>query len=254
MSAGTAGGKEKAMTMQELAGQVDERMARGDWPGAEALLRQHRARAEAERNEERALALCSEPMGLYRQWGREKSFQDVLERTMVLLETVRPEPVSRGTILINAATGLAAFGGNRRALALFQEAWHCYRTRLEPGDRRLAALFNNMAAALQALGETEKAEEYMRWALAVLALGPLGPDTATTWVNLAQLQAGRPDGAGAAAECLERAMECLDDPELVWDGYYAHTARKCAWGLCALGRRDLARELEERAAILVEGT
>lgn len=101
---------------------------RGDWPGAEALLRQHRARAEAERNEERALALCSELMGLYRQWGREKSFQDVLERTMVLLETVRPEPVSRGTILINAATGLAAFGENRRALALFQEAWHCYRT------------------------------------------------------------------------------------------------------------------------------
>lgn len=27
MSAGTAGRKEKAMTMQELAGQVDERMA-----------------------------------------------------------------------------------------------------------------------------------------------------------------------------------------------------------------------------------
>lgn len=115
-------------------------------------------------------------------------------------------------------------------------------------------MFNNMAAALQALGETEKAEEYMRWALAVLALGPLGPDTATTWVNLAQLQAGRPDGAGAAAECLERAMECLDDPELVWDGYYAHTARKCAGAFAALGRRDLARELEERAAIIVEGT
>lgn len=241
------------MTMQELAGQVDGRMARGDWTGAEALLRRHRAGAAADGDEARELALCSEQMGLYRQWGREPEFREALERALALLERARPDPVSRGTIRINAATGLAAFGESGRALALFREAWDDYRGRLEPGDRRLAALFNNMAAAYQQAGDLGQAEESMRRALAVLERGPRSPDAATTWVNLAQLQAARPGGAGAAAECLERAMECLDDPELVWDGYYAHTARKCAGAFAGLGRADLARELEERAAILVEG-
>ena len=49
-------------------------------------------------------------------------------------------------------------------------------------------------------------------------------------------------------------MKTLDDPEMIWDGYYAHTARKCAGGFAARGQTDRGTELEERAALLYEGT
>jgi hypothetical protein len=49
-------------------------------------------------------------------------------------------------------------------------------------------------------------------------------------------------------------MDVFDDPQTVWDGYYAHTVRKCAGAFRDLGYAAEGRELEERAALIYEGT
>ena len=139
-------------------------------------------------------------------------------------------------------------------MPLYREAGDCFRRSLPAHDFRFAALFNNMAAAFQCCGDFDRAEEHIRMAIGVLEKHPHHPDMATSYVNLAQLFAEQDAADPRIGECPDKAMETLDDPEMVWDGYYAHTVRKCAGGFAALGRPDLGAELEERAALLYEGT
>ena len=53
---------------------------------------------------------------------------------------------------------------------------------------------------------------------------------------------------------LFRSVRVVVFPDAVWEYYYAHTARKIAPALEALGRADAARDLRERADIIYEGT
>ena len=170
-----------------------------------------------------------------------------------LLEGQRVDRRTRGTILVNAATGLVAFGEAGRAMPLYEEALSCYRAVLPEGDYLFAALYNNMASAWSSLGDRDRAEKCMLRALDVLKALSHHADLATTYVNLAQFYAF--DGRAEEADrCLNAAMEAFDDPEMVWDGYYAHTAQKCAGAFASLGRKQEASELRERVKLIYEGT
>ncbi len=239
--------------MEELTSKTDLLMGRGRWDEAETLLLDARREAAAARDERRALSLDSELMGFYRMHGKEGPFLETMEDALRLLDKVRIDRRGRGTILINAATGLVAFGRAYKALELYNEAEALYNAVLPTGDLLFAALYNNMAAAFQSQGEPDRAGERMLRALDVLRGAGHHPDRATTCVNLAQLSAQRGDMDRAEA-WLNEAMGYFNDPETVWDGYYAHTAQKCAGGFEELGRGDLAAELRERAEIIYEGT
>ena len=229
-------------------------MAAGEWDRAEALLmeRQNRAAASGDRRAE--LSLCSELLGLRRMRADEKGFSGTFCCTMELLESVRVTRETRGTILVNAATGLVAFGRAQEALPLYKEAESLLRAALPRGDFRLAALFNNLSSACSALGRFKEAEQNLLAAMDELRRSPFHPDVATSYVNLAQLYAGQNPRDQRIDGCLKRAMEWLDQPEMVWNEYYAHTARKCAGGFEGLGRLAEAAELRERADLIYEGT
>lgn len=248
-----AGGK-GAVSMDELLREYDGLMGRGEWEKAEALLLLLRSAAEKKGDRRAELTFCSELLGFYRQRSIRAGFDAAWARSLALLDELDVEPVSRGTILINGATGLSSFGEAEAALPYYQEAYGCYLGRLAPEDERFAALFNNMAAAFQACGAWDRAEEHLRMALSVLEKHPHHLDVATTYVNLAQLCAARDPADGRAEDCLRRALERLDDPEAVWNDYYAHTCRKCAGAFGALGWRETEQDLRERAEMVYEGT
>ena len=241
-------------TMDSIAARADDCMGRGDWDGAERVFLTALAEAEETGDKRTALSLCSELLGFYRQRGDAERFYPVYDRCMALLGEVRPGAAARGTILINAATALAAFGEAERALPLFREAEGLYAAALDANHPRLAALYNNMAAALDALHRPDEAERYMLRALENQKRRPGDLDLAVTYVNLAQHYAARNDTDARVAACLDKAMERMDSPDAVWEYYYAHTARKIAPALEALGRTDAARDLRERADIIYEGT
>ena len=111
-----------------------------------------------------------------------------------------------------------------------------------------------MAAALDALHRPDEAERYMLRALENQKKRPGDLDLAVTYVNLAQHYAAQDENDARIAACLDKAMERMDSPDAVWEYYYAHTARKIAPSLEALGRADAARDLRERADIIYEGT
>ena len=223
-------------TMDSIAARADDCMGRGDWDGAERVFLAALAEAEETGDRRAALSLCSELMGFYRQRGDAGKFYPVFDRGMELLGDVRPGAAARGTILINAATALAAFGAAERALPLFRESESLY------------------AAALDALRRPDEAERYMLRALENQKQRPGDLDLAVTYVNLAQHYAAQDENDARIAACLDKAMERMDSPDAVWEYYYAHTARKIAPALEALGRADAARDLRERADIIYEGT
>lgn len=117
-------------TMDSIAARADDCMGRGDWDGAERIFLAALTEAEETGDRRAALSLCSELMGFYRQRADAEKFYPVLGRCTELLGEVRPGAAARGTILINAATALAAFGEAQRALPLFREAESLYAVSL----------------------------------------------------------------------------------------------------------------------------
>ena len=240
--------------MEEFTKELDALTAAGEWDRAEALLTGRLDRAAGSGNTARELSLCSELLGFYRMRNDPEGFSRIFSRTMVSLETASMPRATRGTILVNAATGLVAFGRAEEALGLYKQAETLLRAALPRGDFRLAALYNNLSSAYSALGRFPQAEASLLSALDELRRSPFHPDVATSYVNLAQLYASEDPGDPRIGDCLQQALAWLDQPEMTWNEYYAHTARKCAGGFEALGRREEAAELRERAELIYAGT
>lgn len=240
--------------MEEIVRQYDSLMGQERWKEAEALLVYCRDAAAHRGDRALELSACAELMGFYRMRSIREGFDAAWERSQELLAELDAADASRGSILIGGATGLVAFDRAEEALPVYQKAYGCYLRALRPDDYRFAALFNNLSSALIRCGRYDQAEEHMKMALDVLEKHPHHPDLGTTWVNLAQLYARMdPDGERVRA-CLDRAAEIFDDPEMVWDGYYAHTLQKCAGAFADFGYDAEARDLRERAALIYEGT
>ena len=238
--------------MQELTGKLNDLVGRGRWDEAILLLRSARDRAVERHDDALTLSIENELMGIFRMSGREDGFLSAAENAMELLKTVRVDRRTRGTILINAATGLAAFSRAEEALPLYRDAEALFNAVLNPGDVLFAALYNNMSAAFRVMGDPDSAGAYLLRAEKILESTPHHPDLATTWINIAQVFALSDNSEDRVLGALERAWEVFDDPEAIWDGYYAHTALKCAGAFEDFGQTERAAELRERADLIYE--
>lgn len=214
-------------------------------------LRRWLAEARAIEDRQSELSLLSELMGHYRMTGdKERGLQAVRDGFRLLAELGIGGSVSAGTILINGATALKEFGETEEALARYADAFRCYDNHLDPNDWHFASLLNNMAAAYAEAGDVERAEAHYGKALDVLAACGNRVDAAVTHVNLAQLRHQIDPEDERIAEDLERALECLNDPEVKRDGYYAHTCRKCASAFGFFGWFRDEADLNKRAGAI----
>lgn len=152
-------------TMDSIAARADDCMGRGDWDGAERIFLAALTEAEETGDRRAALSLCSELWAFTASALMRRNFIRCSAGARSCLARCAPGAAARGTILINAATALAAFGEAQRALPLFREAESLYAVSLGADHPRLAALYNNMAAALDALHRPDEAERYMLRAL-----------------------------------------------------------------------------------------
>ncbi len=211
-------------------------------------LRYYRALAAENADWESELSILNELMGHYRmQCDKERGLQAVDDGLELIRKLGISGTVSCGTILINAATALVSFNVLDRALQYYAEASCCYSNNLDPADARFAGLFNNMAAAHLAKGETRHAEAYYRKALEILQQCGNKMDEAVTYVNLAQLAYQQDEPAGKIQYELDRAMSIFNDSTVPRDGYYAHTALKCAPAFGFFDRRQDEELLKQRA-------
>ena len=242
------GNQQRRIPMQEVIQECDRLFNSEKMVELGEHLRKWREEARRIGDREAELGILSELMGHYRMQGdRERGLMAVRDGFALLGQLGIAGSVTAGTILINGATALQAFGDVDGALNYYKEAFRCYGAHLDPNDWRFAGLLNNMAAAYAAKHDVKYAEAYYRKALDVLkACGNL-MDAAVTHVNLAQMYAAEDRNDPRIASELELAVACFDDPAAIHDGYYAHTCRKCASAFGPLGFPEVEEELNWRA-------
>ena len=236
-----------------ITAECDRLFNNGDSAGVEALLLKQLALAEDTGDSRLQLFIQSELMGHYRMKGDHGKSQLAVERGLQLLAKM-PEldPVSTGTILINAGTALSASGNFDAALELYLQTAQYYAENLDENDPLWAGLFNNMASVYSAGEDIVSAEKYYLKALDILNRNEPAADIAVSCINLAQLYAASDPSDPMIEIMLSTALDCFNSPTLPRNGYYAHSCLKCASAFGFFGKSDIEADLRSRAKEIYE--
>ena len=237
----------------KISAECDRLFNCGDNAGVETLLLTQLQLAGEAGDSRLQLFIESELMGHYRMKGDHERSLLAVERGLQLLSRI-PEldPVSTGTILINAGTALSASGNFDAALELYLQTAQYYAETLKENDPLWAGLFNNMASVYSAKEDFASAEKYYLQALDILNRNQPTADIAVSCINLAQLYAARDPDDPMIEIMLSTALDCFNSPDLPRNGYYAHSCLKCASTFGVFGQEDIEAELKSRAKEIYE--
>ena len=157
------------MLDQSFYQQLDAFYAVGDAAGAEAFLVAARDAAEVEENQQDLATIYNELMGHYRTAGDWVECERAMKG---LLRAIRALHLKRGlewaTLTLNIANAQRAMGMLTEAERNFLMVRDEYEAALEPGDYRLASLYNNIGLTYRAKGQADIARGYFEKALAIV--------------------------------------------------------------------------------------
>ncbi len=251
-------GGNETIPVDRVIAKADEYFAKNDMPGVKRHLTYWLAEARALGDRRGELAVLDELIGACRMMGLREEGLRAVDEALSLTEALSlADTVTGATVCLNAGTAYKAFGMDDKAVAMYRLARPIYEKYLNPDDSRIAGLCNNMAIALTAVGQTDEAERLFRRAAAIKERDDAGkPDAAVSWLNLADLIAGRDgleDGAEQIEACLEKAQALLTDPAVPRDSYYAFVAGKCAPVFTYYGWFAFGGELKELSEAIYDG-
>ena len=247
---------EKSIDVPEIIKALDALYAQGRESEAQSFLesRLHEARSIGDWRGE--LSMLSELLGQYRRsMSEEKGLGCASEALSLIREHHMGETISGATVMLNAATTMKCFGRAAESIPVFCHVSRVYSSKLDPSDYRFPGLYNNMALSYADTGDISSAEKFFKLALRLISAIPnSGNDMAVTYCNMAEMY-GRLDlEDGRIYECMEKAWDCLNQPELPHDGYHAFTISKCAPSFDYFGYFLYAKELKERAEKIYAGS
>ncbi len=194
------------------------------------------------------LEILNEEIGIYRRLNDKERGLKSAEAAIEIIEQEGYEgTVSAGTIYINAATTMKAFGLAEQALPYYKKAEEIYE-KLGASSYKTAALFNNMASAYAELGERENAEKSYLKAIELLSQSnDSDGEIAVSFVNLAHLYNDANEEDERIGQSMEKAWEYLQSENIVRDGSYAFICSKCAPAFGYFGYFLRKKQLEEEA-------
>ncbi|MBB2955116.1 tetratricopeptide (TPR) repeat protein [Bifidobacterium commune] len=157
---------------------------------AEPYLKQAMADTENAGDDAGLLTVLNETMGFYRSRGRHEDNQWIVQRALELgLKMGIEGSEAWTTTLINAATAMRAAKRYDQSEELYRQALESARKTLDPTDRRIAALHNNISMLYSENGNPEAARDELEQALSILQASSTDPETdidvASTHTNLA---------------------------------------------------------------------
>lgn len=238
---------------------IDEQLSRNDYASAERTLDYWHNEAKIGGDTRGTLTILNEKVGLYRKLGKkEQCFSAVNMCTALLNSGEFENTVTKGTTLLNCATGYCAFGEFEKALPLYRKAAELYEKYLKPTDERLGGLYNNTAVCLMQLKKYDESRALLEKAIEIMSNAPHGEgEIAISYCNLADLESAE-NGIEKAEEkinaYLEKAEAFLNTPTLPRDGNYAFICEKCAGIFGYYGFFMTEIELSKRAREIYERT
>ena len=249
----------RSIPQKRIIEKLDEYRDHRDYDGARRHLLYWLEEAKLDHDLRGQLMLRNELTGHFRKTGdKELSLQNAEEALRLLDELDFAGTVSAGTTFTNAATAYHAFGENRRALALFEQAREVYENHEGTDPSLLGGLYNNMGLCCAALKDYSRAFSFYEKAMDAMEQVPEGkPEQAITCLNMADAveeEQGMEQGEHRIYDLLDKALELLRDETAPRDGYYAFVCEKCAPTFSYYGYFLAAEELKELAEAIYERT
>ncbi len=245
------------LPLERIRARLDALMEKKDYPGAERLLDYWLEEAGRSGDKRGEMSLRGEKIGFLRKTGaKEQALREVDLALSLLEETGMDGTLTGGTLRINAATALNAFGENERALALFEKANADLLAGAAPPPALLGGLYNNMGLCCAALGRNTEALGCFDRAMEQMGKCENGAlEQAVTCLNRADVlekELGPEEAEPLLTPLLEEAGALLDRPGLPRDAYYAFVCEKCAPVFDYYGFFRTAQALRARAEAIHE--
>ena len=234
------------ISVSRVIEKLDECFSRNDMAEAGRVLDYWRKEAVSLRDFRGELAIVSEQIGYFRKTSEKEKALEAVARAIELIGC-NSDNVSTGTILLNAATTLKAFGKAEEALPLYGQAFEIYRKFLNNDDVLFAGYYNNYGLALADMERYEEAENCYQKALSIVLNKPQSRlDGAVTYLNMAHMYPYWDEKCAQDIKvCLQKAQEILEDPTNDQNGYYAFVLSKCAPSFRQFGKTEIAEKMEK---------
>lgn len=245
---------QERIPIQSIIAKLDAYLNREDYENANRLLNYWKDESHRISDRRGEAAIMSEIMGFSRRIRDKEGGLAAVWRGFELIEELHLDGATAGTIYLNGATTLKAFGQAERALAYYEKAAENYQKAVAEKDPLWGGFYNNYALALADLGRCDEALDCYQNAIDIMALKKNGGlEIAVTLMNVAELFERMGDSDALIDQTLEQAMHYLDDPGLERNGYYAFVCRKCAPTFGHFGWFMNEQDLNERADRIYEG-
>ncbi len=233
---------------------LDELFSHNDLQGAKRLLEYWAREAEFMGDNRGKLEILNEMIGLYRRTNeRDKALESVSGALDIIEQEKLQNGVNTGTIYINIATTLKAFGRVEDGMPYYKKAQEIYDNYPTISGYKKAALCNNMASAYAEMGDSKNAEQNYLNAIEILSGdSEFYGEIAVSLVNLAHLYEDMAKPDEKINDTMEKAWEYLNKNEIQRDGNYAFICTKCAPSFEYFGFDDKAEQLERWATEIYE--
>ncbi len=201
------------------------------------------------------LEILNEKIGFYRRTNdRSLALAAVKEAFAIIDKLELGRLQSAGTVYLNGATTMKAFGEVGASMSYYEKAREIYQNTLPENDFRLAAFYNNISSAYKELGESEKCEEACFKAISILeSLDSFYGEMAISHINLAHLYYDLDNLDERVYEQMESAWELLMNDSNEYDGNFAFVCSKCYPSFAFFGYFEYEAKLKEIVSRIYEG-
>jgi tetratricopeptide (TPR) repeat protein len=175
------------------------------------------------------LEILNEKIGLYRRTLEKDKAYAAIEEAFTLIDTNEiADRASIGTIYVNGATTMKAFGRIEEAIHYYKKAEEIYESLISENDYRYAALYNNMSSAYKDIGDFLKCEALCYKALDILKKSDrYNGEIAVTLINLSHLYHDNDPFDERIYSLMDDAWKRLTSDDNVHDGNFAFFCSKC---------------------------
>lgn len=245
-----------SVPIERIIEKLNEHFDRNDLVAVGRLLEYWSAEARALGDTRGLLEILNEQIGYYRRISDKDKGLAAVEEAFALVETLGFNgTVSGGTLYVNGATTMKAFGLATESIQYYEKAKEIYDRLLSENDYKMAAYYNNVSSAYLELGDIESAERSCYAAISILErLGGFRGEIAVTLVNLAHMYYKKDPCDERIYSSIEEAWEHLTAPENVPNGDLAFLISKCYPSFEFFGYFDMAVKLKNYMEKIYAGT
>lgn len=219
----------KTVPLGRIFEKLDECFSKNDLDSAGRLLDYWENEARALHDLRGLLEILNEKIGFCRRTNeKEKALAAIKEAFELIEDKGIGDKISIGTIYVNGATTMKAFGKPNEALRYYRQAEEIYTATLSESDYRFAALYNNWSSACKDVGDFEKCEELCYKAISILKQKEAyNGEIAVTLINIAHLYYDKSPFDEKVYQLMDEAWERLMSKSNVHDGNFAFFCSKC---------------------------